>query len=264
MSRRHFLVDCEGDAIACTLDEAPGKVGLLIVSGGNETRAGAFSGQSQLAARIAAAGFPVLRFDRRGVGDSGGENGGFEASEADVAKALLAFEEDIPGIAVVGFGNCDAASALLLNGGSGCSALVLANPWTFDAVDEAPPPDAVRRRYVEKLKNPRELVRLLTGGVSLSKLAGGIRRALSPPAPPSSLAEQMRAGLATYAGDVRFLIAENDRTGQAFMSAIPETEDRWHICENAGHSFAEDHARDWLYNELLAALHEQARQLDMG
>ncbi len=55
-----------------TLDDAPGTTGLLIVSGGNEVRAGAFAGQARLAAEIAAAGHPVFRFDRRGVGDSTG------------------------------------------------------------------------------------------------------------------------------------------------------------------------------------------------
>ena len=57
---------CEGSTLAATLDEAGGGTGLLIVWGGNELRSGAWSGQAQLAARIAAAGFPVLRFDRRG------------------------------------------------------------------------------------------------------------------------------------------------------------------------------------------------------
>lgn len=264
MTRRHFMFECEGENLACTLDDAPGKVGLLIVTGGNETRAGAFSGQAQLAARIAAAGFPVLRFDRRGVGDSTGDNRGFEDCGEDLNAAMRAFQTDYPHLPFVGFGNCDAASALLLNGGTGCKALVLANPWTFDVADDTPPPDAVRRRYAEKLKNPRELIRLLTGGVSLTKLASGIRRALSPPAPPSTLVEKMRHGLAAFDGDVRFLIAANDRTGQAFMAAMPEVESHWEICENAGHSFAEEHAREWLFERLLAALHEQARQLDVG
>ncbi len=178
--------------------------------------------------------------------------------------ALQAFQAECPGVAVVGFGNCDAASALILNGGAGCSSLILANPWTFDTANEAPPPDAVRRRYAEKLRNPREIIRLLTGRVSLTKLAGGIKRALSPPAPPSPLAEQMRSAITACAGEKRFLIAANDRTGQAFMTALPETRDNWNVCDNAGHSFAESHAREWLFNQLLAVLHEQARQLDMG
>ena len=69
MTRRHIEFPCEGETLVGTLDEADGPVGLLIVSGGNELRCGAFGGQSQLAAQIAALGFPTWRFDRRGIGD---------------------------------------------------------------------------------------------------------------------------------------------------------------------------------------------------
>ncbi|EJL35363.1 hypothetical protein PMI02_00195, partial [Novosphingobium sp. AP12] len=82
MTRRHFAFMCEGDRLVATLDTAPGRTALLLVSGGNEVRSGAWSGQARFAARIAAWGFPVLRFDRRGVGDSEGENGGFRSAAA--------------------------------------------------------------------------------------------------------------------------------------------------------------------------------------
>lgn len=64
--RRHVLFPCDGSLLAGTIDEAPGKTGLLIVSGGNEVRSGAWGSQAQLAAAVAAAGCPVYRFDRRG------------------------------------------------------------------------------------------------------------------------------------------------------------------------------------------------------
>jgi exosortase A-associated hydrolase 1 len=182
MSRRHLAFACEGEALVGTLDDAEGEAGLLLVSGGNEIRAGAFAGQAQLATKVAAAGYPVFRYDRRGIGDSTGDNGGFRSSGPDIAAALAAFEAELPGLErVVGFGNCDAASALMLNGGAGCDALVLANPWTIEHDDGALPPEAIRARYAEKLRNPRELVRLATGKVSLRKLAGGIGKALKPP-----------------------------------------------------------------------------------
>ena len=43
MSRRHFTFACAGDTLFGTLDEAPGTTGLLLVSGGNEIRSGAFA-----------------------------------------------------------------------------------------------------------------------------------------------------------------------------------------------------------------------------
>lgn len=263
MTRRHLHFTCESDNLVATLDDAAGQIGLLLVTGGNETRAGAFGGQAQLAARLADAGYAVFRFDRRGVGDSEGENRGFTGSGPDIAAAIGAFRGAKPELKrVVGFGNCDAASALLLNHGAACDALVLANPWTLEGADDGPPPDAIRSRYARKLKNPREILRLLSGGVSLRKLAGGITNALRPPPPPTSLAQEMRDGLAGFSGPSKILLAANDRTAQAFKSAWPECPAE--LCPNAGHSFSEDHAREWLFNHLSATLDEQARQFDMG
>ena len=258
MSRRHLTFACKGDTLVGTLDEAPGSTGLLIVSGGNEIRAGAFAGQAQLAARIAAAGHPVFRFDRRGVGDSRGENRGFRESGPDIAAALAAFRAARPGLArVVGFGNCDAASALMLERGAGCDALVLANPWTIEDDAGALPPDAIRSRYAAKLRDPRELARLVRGGVSLGKLARGIGRALRPAPPPSGLAQAMAAGLAGFGGSVAILLAERDRTAQAFAASWDAADPRLARCAGASHAFVEAEARDWLLARILEALAKQ-------
>lgn len=259
MTRLNLTFGCGSLTLAGTLDTAPGTVGLLIVSGGNEIRSGAFGGQADLARRIAAAGFPVFRFDRRGVGDSEGENRGFRHSRKDLEAALDAFRAMAPQVSrVVAFGNCDAASALMLAGGAGCDGLVLSNPWTIEQddgpSDDAPPPAAIRARYAEKLKNPREVARLLTGGVDLSKLARGLTNALRPPPPPSTLAEEMRAGLKGYSGTVRILLATADRTAQVFETAWDKSDPRIRRCEGAGHAYVEPAHRDWLAAEILTVL----------
>lgn len=257
MSRRHVTFDCEGCTLAGTVDQAPGSTGLLIVSGGNESRAGAFSGHAHLAARIASAGYPVFRFDRRGVGDSEGVNAGFRHSAEDIGAALAAFRRECPALSrIVAFGNCDAASALMLAGGAGCDGLVLSNPWTFDndQPDAPPPPAAIRARYAEKLKNPRELLRLLRGQVNFANLLRGLAGAAAPPAAPSGLAEAMATGLDPFAGSVRILIAERDRTGQAFLAGWDIGDPRLRICPGASHAYAEPDSREWLFGQLIAAL----------
>lgn len=266
MTRRHLIFACEGETLAGTLDDAPGASGLLIVTGGNEIRSGAFSGQAQLAARVAAAGHAVFRYDRRGVGDSSGTNRGFRGSAPDIAAALAAFRAAKPTLArVIGFGNCDAASALMLAAGGACDALVLANPWTIENDDGKLPPDAIRARYAAKLKNPRELLRLATGKVSLRRLAGGVAQALRPAPAPTTLAQEMKTGLDNFDGPVRFLLAERDRTAQAFLSTWDAADKRLSHCPGANHAFAEPAARDWLFARLLETLaDEEARQLDMG
>jgi exosortase A-associated hydrolase 1 len=258
MSRLPCTFECDGQMLAGTLDTAPGAAGLLIVTGGNEIRSGAFSGQADMAARIAAAGFPVFRFDRRGIGDSEGENRGFHHSAGDIASALAAFRAMAPQVTrVIAFGNCDAASALMLAGGAGVEGLVLSNPWTIeddDASGSTPPPDAVRARYLEKLKNPSEIMRLLGGGVNLGKLAKGVIHALKPPPPPSTLAQDIAAGLAGFAGEVRILLATADRTAQVFEAAWDKADPRIRRCEGAGHAYVEPEHRAWLKAQLVEAL----------
>jgi exosortase A-associated hydrolase 1 len=255
MSRRHVTFSCEDDTLVGTLDDAEGTAGLLLVSGGNEIRSGAFAGQAHLAARLAAAGFPVFRYDRRGIGDSSGANREFRDSGADLAAAIAAFRTEKPDLTrVVGFGNCDAASALMLNSGSGCDALVLANPWTIEEDDGAPPPEVIRSRYAQKLRDPKEVLRLVTGGVSLRKLASGLKRATAATAAPSGLAQEMKAGLEAFAGPVRILIADRDRTAQAFLADWDRHDPRLSTCDCASHAFVEPDAREWLFQRLVAEL----------
>ncbi len=255
MSRLQLTFNCEGTTLAGTLDTAPSTSGLLIVSGGNEVRSGAFSGQAALAARIARKGFPVFRFDRRGVGDSGGENRGFRKSRKDIEAAVAAFRAIAPNVdRVVGFGNCDAASALMLAEGTGFDALVLSNPWTIEVSNAAPPPAAVRARYAGKLKDPREVLRLLSGGVNLGKLARGVVQAARPGAAPSSLAGEISAGLSAFDGPARIVLASADRTAQAFEANWPQVDPRVAHCAGATHAWVEPHARDFLEGELLAML----------
>lgn len=255
MRRRHIAFACEGARLVGTLDTAEGTAGLLLVSGGNELRSGAWAGQALLASRIAEAGFPVLRFDRRGVGDSEGANGEFRSSAPDIAAALAAFRAECPQLTrVVGFGNCDGASALMLARGAGLDALALSNPWTIESDDAAPPPAAIRDHYKRRLADPAALLRLLTGKVSPGQLLASLRAALRKPAPPSTLAQEMAAGIAGFTGPIRFLVAERDRTAQVFLAAWDKADARIRRCPDATHSYVEAHARDWLTGQILELL----------
>ena len=258
MTRRHFSFLCEGEELAATLDHGAGTTGLLVVSGGNELRAGAFSGQAHLAARLAAAGYPVFRFDRRGVGDSSGLNRGFLHSGPDIRAAVASFRAQVPHLRrIVGFGICDAATALVLTPDAGLDALILANPWVLDDASAAnpPPPPAIRARYREKLRRPAEWRRLLTGGISPAKLLRGLATATRPNAARlTPLAAALQHGIAAFAGPVHILLAERDRTAQIFASQWDKADPRIIRCPGACHAFAEDDAREWLYNQVVKCL----------
>jgi exosortase A-associated hydrolase 1 len=247
--RQLIAFPCVGETLVGTLDAAPGATGLLIVSGGNEIRAGAHRGMAMLAARVAAAGHPVFRFDRRGVGDSSGANGGFRSSGPDIVAAATTLRQH--GVTrLIGFGNCDAASALALFGrAAGIDGLLLANPWVVEPADDLPPPAAIRARYAARLRDPAAWRRLLTGGVSLTGAARGIVRIAGP---GSGEKTDLLSAIAGWP-DARVLLARGDATALAYADAAkrrpmpPVT-----ILDTASHSFAD--AADALAETVIAGL----------
>lgn len=262
--RRMIDFECGGDRMVGTLDKAEGTTGLLIVSGGNEIRSGAYSGQAAMAKHFAELGYPVFRFDRRGVGDSEGTNGCFESSADDITAAVGAFRAKAPHITrLVAFGNCDAATALAFQH-EGVDALILANPWAIEATSseaDAPTPPsaaAVRARYLARLKNPRSLIDLLTGKIDLKKLAGGLAKAAQKEA-PSGLAARLASRLAASPVPAEILVAERDTTALAFLGAYNDAifdavRARRNVtlsrCDSASHSFADATAKAWLYERI--------------
>ena len=261
--RHQLTFPCEGATLAATLDEAPGTTGLLILSGGNEIRSGAHRGMATLAQRIADAGHPVFRFDRRGIGDSEGENGGYTSSTPDIAAAIAAFRDAAPHLTrIVAFGNCDAASALLLHQPLALDGLILANPWTYENDDSEesdepalPPAAAIRARYLSRLTDPKSLLRLLKGEIDVKKLARGlsalVRRA--PPVAPDSLPARLNAALANLHCPGTILLATGDRTAQAFVESCNPGAVPVERLDSSSHSFAGDD-EEWLSQKLLAAL----------
>ncbi|MEG3124705.1 hydrolase 1, exosortase A system-associated [Sphingomonas sp. GB1N7] len=225
------------------MDEGHGKTGLLIVSGGNEIRVGAHRGMALLAARLAASGTPVFRYDRRGIGDSTGENTSFEHSAEDMIAAVTTFRAEAPHLnRIVGFGNCDAATALaLFHQQAGIDALVLANPWTIDQTEDLPPTAAIRARYVERLKNPDTYQRLLRGKIDFGKLLKGLSKISSTRSQnEDGLAARLKRALVIVNKPVHIIIAKGDATAIAFTasgagaSLIAQTD----TLDSASHSFA--------------------------
>lgn len=258
---------CNGDLLAGTLDPADGKIGLLIVSGGNEIRGGAFGGQASMAQHFSALGIPVFRFDRRGVGDSEGVNRGYDHAAEDIHAAIGTFRRVAPQVnRIVALGNCDAATALMLHAKTPLlHGILLANPWTIDPPvenDTAPTADAsvIRARYWARMKNPRTLLDLVSGKIDLSKLASGLKNA-SKPLKISTLGQKLAGALAHSDTPIGIVVAERDTTALAFMAA-------WNspVCESArrrpniqlasyltaSHSFADAASRAWLYAQVEA------------
>jgi exosortase A-associated hydrolase 1 len=260
--RRLITFPCDGVTLAGTLDPGASETGLLIVSGGNEIRTGAHRGMARLACDIAKAGHPVMRFDRRGIGDSAGENHGFTASGPDIAAALAAFRQVQPQLTrIVAFGNCDAATALVIHRhDTAIDALVLANPWIIEPQDDLPPQAAIKDRYARRLRDPAAWAALLTGKVDMRALARGLGR-LATPSKPADLATAFATALGVSPLPTTIMLAARDGTALAFadawkgaaFAAVRDTI-TLHSFDSASHSFASDTDYALLHDTVLAAL----------
>ena len=243
---------CAGETLVGTLDAAPGCIGLLIVSGGNEIRCGAHRGMALLAAHVAAAGYPAFRYDRRGIGDSTGGNTGYLSARDDLLAAVATFRAQAPQITtILAYGNCDAASTLALYGrAAGIDRLILANPWTIEDADDLPPAAAIRATYRQRLTSPAAWARLLTGRIDLTKAVNGLRKASTRP--PQKLATQVVTAIESWADAAKVILATGDATAQAYRAAARHLPAQ--TIETASHSFAREEDQWRLRGVVLAAL----------
>lgn len=238
---------CLGDLLIGTLDSASGSTGLLIVSGGNEIRSGPHRSMSLLAHRIAAAGYPVFRFDRRGVGDSGGTNRGFLESAGDIAAAASIFRREAALRRVVAFGNGEGATALaLFHAQARIDALLLANPVVIGPPPPQEAPEAAKAA-------PRGWMRQMIGRVA-------VRRPEAAPA----LSGELATALVQADVPITVLLATRDATAAAFadmlhkpgLAAAGARIVRKQF-DTASHDFAGTADKAWLYERVIEALADQ-------
>lgn len=269
VTRGFHAIPCGSDTLAGTLDSATGSTALLIVSGGNEIRSGAHSGMAQLALQIAKHGFPVLRYDRRGIGESTGQNNGFLDSAEEITAAAQFLRQEQAVQQVIAFGNCDAATALALFGpDAGIDGYILANPWVIEPSGEPDTEEptissaAIRARYWDRIKNPRTILDLLSGKIDFRKLLKGLKQA-SRSEENSALSLRLRDAMSRLEKDTLILLAKRDTTARAFLAAwnspdFAPVRNKAAISvdmlDSASHSFADIDAKSWLTEKILDSL----------
>lgn len=232
--RQLVSFSCEGHDLVGVLDMGDHAHGLLIVTGGTDARWGSHRVFERLAQAIRARGHPVFRFDRRGVGDSGGQDPGYAGSGPDIAAALAEFRRLAPNMQrVTGFGLCDGATALALLALT-LDGLILANPWLVEPQAGMPPQAAIRSRYVSALTSREGWRRLLGGAIDYRKAARGLW-ALAKRREDTSLAQRVLDAL--DACPARFLLSSGDATAQAAAPLLGTGRDVVTL-DSASHSFA--------------------------
>lgn len=198
------------------------RTGVLIMVGGAQYRAGSHRQFTLLARRLAAAGYPVLRFDLPGMGDSPGAPVPFEDTAPHIAAALDALTRHATVARSVLWGLCDGASAALLYAQARRDArvagLALLNPWVRSEAGLARA--RVKHYYRQRLLERDFWRKLAGGGVGPAALRGLWRnlRGMRQPAPQSlSFQELMALGWKAFNGKILLILSRRDLTAQEFI-----------------------------------------------
>jgi exosortase A-associated hydrolase 1 len=228
-----LLFHCDTARLLGILSSGPvrGDVGVIIVVGGPQYRVGAHRQFVALARALAEAGFPVLRFDYRGMGDSEGELRNFEDARADIAAAIDALQQAVPTVRRVAlWGLCDGASAALLylhaQRDARVAGLALLNPWVRSEASLAK--THVKHYYRQRLQEREFWLKLLSGKVALGALtglmrnlrqafggAGGSARSAVQTALPYQ--DRMAQAWGAFRGEILLMLSEHDYTAREFL-----------------------------------------------
>ena len=222
--------DCEGDRLLgiVSAPAQPGPLGVVIVVGGPQYRAGSHRQFVLLARALAAGGHAAMRFDYRGMGDSEGAPRSFEQADADIAAAIGALRAAQPAVEqVVLWGLCDGASAALLylhcRADARVTGLVLVNPWLRSAASLAR--THVKHYYWQRLREKQFWQKLFSGEVAFAALVGllhNVRTAWGGTGdgaakPVSPFQERMAQAWTTFTGPRLLLLSQGDLTAREFI-----------------------------------------------
>ena len=229
-AERPVLFECNGERLVgvIAVPERATRVAVLVIVGGPQYRAGSHRQFVRLARTLAAAGYPVLRFDFRGMGDSTGDAVAFEESGPDIEAAIRTLRANCPVDRVVLWGLCDAASAALDYWHSARDAnivgIVLLNPWVRSEATLAKA--HLKHYYARRLLAKDFWSKLVAGGVTpaaaLGGLARNVRSAMRRARPASSreaqtFQDRMAAALRAFPGRILLILSGDDLTAKEFL-----------------------------------------------
>lgn len=225
--------DCEGEQLfgILSLPVQPNKRAVLLIVGGPQYRAGSHRQFTQLGRALADAGYAVLRFDYRGMGDSSGRLHDFEHIDADIRAAADALQAHCPQVEeIILWGLCDAASAACMYAPQDARVrdLILLNPWVRDANSYAR--TQVKHYYGARMLQGTFWRKLLGGEVrileglreSLGTLYKSMGRAEATPQIPFQA--RMLHGWRDFPGRTLLLLSGRDLTAQEFKDRAASTE----------------------------------------
>lgn len=217
-----------------SLPAAPGPRGILIVTGGPQYRVGSHRQFVLLARALAAQGWPVLRFDLRGMGDSEGSARDYRAAGPDIAGALAQFFDAVPALHEVAlWGLCDGATAAACHAQRDARvyALILLNPWVRSSAGLARA--TLRHYYLPRLLQGAFWRKLASGDVRMGASLASLRQVAAATQGQAQEAQEDDApapavlrALTQFQGKV-LLILSGDDLGAREWQALLDSDAAW-------------------------------------
>lgn len=281
-SEKPLFFDCNGARLLGILHEAEAPasdVGVVLVVGGPQYRVGSHRQFVLLARHLAQSGFPVLRFDYRGMGDSEGEFRDFESVEQDIAAAIDLMALELPVVKrFVLWGLCDAATANAFYASSDSRVVgqIAANPWARTSEGEAQA--FIRHYYAKRLLSKDFWRKVLSlrfdlvgaGRDFLAKLgqSRGNSEGNSAQRDNRPLPVRLQDAQMAFSGNTLLLVSGQDLTVKEYLNRVAEAPS-WQgwldsptvtvrILEEADHTFSSavwrdqvaEWSREWLLTQL--------------
>jgi uncharacterized protein len=221
-----------------TSDAAVRDVGVVIVVGGPQTRVGSHRAFFYLADALARAGYPTLRFDTRGMGDSHGAFPGFEHLQPDLHAAVAQLMHCQPTVQrVVLWALCDGASAAMISASQlhpAVEGFVFANPWVHQPEGAGAAVAAkvqMKHYYAQKLTDLGFWRRLFSGKINPfragAELAGTAKAATARsdamPSSATNYVEAMRIGWSESHQPALVITAGQDLVAQEWLACQVST-----------------------------------------
>lgn len=240
-AERFATFDCAGDTcigvIASSPTAAAAGVGVVIVVGGPQYRAGSHRQFVDLSRALAKSGTPAFRFDYRGMGDSEGERRTFEEIDDDIAAAITALQQATAVRRIVLWGLCDGASAALMYaaGDERVAGVVALNPWARSERIQAA--TRLRHYYVRRAFTWQFWRKAMTGGYGFGRgageFAGAIRGAMTQESAggQAGYLQRMHEGWTAFRGPVLCMLSGRDYTAREFEAWIGEDRQRQRLLQ---------------------------------
>ncbi len=227
---------CRGEMLTGILSqpEQASDTTVIVVVGGPQYRVGSHRQFLQLARHLARQGYPVLRFDGRGMGDSSGLLRSFEEIDDDIGAAIGTITARRSNSKIVLWGLCDGASAALMywhtTRDPRVSGLVLCNPWARSEISLARA--QVKHYYTRRLMQREFWSKLLRGGIGASALTGLALRATSAmrrvtlethnagPMSRQPFQQRMADACLQFPGKILLMLSGQDLTAKEFVEQV--------------------------------------------